>query len=167
MIFNNHINEESVAELIQKLKDELATEQTIDLIFSTSGGDIYANLELILFLNKYSNRITLHIIERINSCGIDLLLAYEGKIVIYERATGLYHAGKAYVPVHISTVFEELELAVNANKTALNYFLMFTKGILSNEQTKKLLDGFDILLSNKQLQQLVDIKISPNLTLLL
>lgn len=99
VMFNDEIHHNSVDTLIREIQGHIPqaieNQQPIDLYFSTNGGEVVTMYVLIAYLNTYSSYIRVHIYDRLHSCGVDVLISFEGDIKIHHR-TGVWmilHSG--------------------------------------------------------------------------
>lgn len=93
VMFNDEVHHNSVDTLIQEMRglvgQAVETQDRVHLYFSTNGGEVNAMYVFIEFLNHYCKYITVHIYDRLHSCGVDLLYSFEGDIKIHHR-TGVW-----------------------------------------------------------------------------
>jgi len=150
LLFNDEITWEAVQELI----DNMGNYYDIDLFFSTNGGSPCAMEALLNYLNWRKDHVTIHLTDRVCSTGVDILLDFEGEIILSKNLDYLiFHiADRSLYTLRTSFEYKELvkQLQIENESDIANL-----RGLGLNEaELKKYKSGKDVILYRKDFHRL-------------
>lgn len=152
--FDDKINTENINNLIERTSTE---EGEINLWFSTSGGETSAIKFFIRYANTIKDRLIITLTDICWSAGTELLINFEGKIVIDKSLDSiLFHLydRESYNHRKDSSVCNEKILAKQDLKENLKIAAKIKqKELLTDKQIEKFLKGKDVVVYQKQFRK--------------
>ena len=155
--FNDDITIETVNNLVDKLQ-AVDKEEKIELYFSTSGGCSSSMEFLVNYFNSIKDRLTIVLISRCWSAGTDLLVSFEGKLVINHNEMDSFVFHLKDREMHLQSKDRDLQdmkiIRKQDKEDNLNFAKKIkNKNLLTSKQLKDFIKGKDIIVYREQFKK--------------
>jgi ATP-dependent protease ClpP protease subunit len=151
LFFDDEINSETV----QRLINELNNYSTIDLFFTTEGGNLSVMEALIHYLNSRKDDITIILTEEICSAGTFLLTDFEGNIKISKSLDFiLFHIADRMTYTSRKNALNMKELGKQLKVLNEELIDKYTTLGLTTSEIRKFKAGYDVILYRKDFHRL-------------
>ncbi len=149
--FENEIDSETVQELIDKLTDY----RTIDLFFTTVGGNPHAMRILLHFINNHPD-IKVYLTGYIASAGTFLLFECNKEVVLCEDLDWiLFHLGDRSIEDSFRKTMLDYTILMAQLKEQNDVWVSKYKEVgLNPKEIKRILEGDDVILYRKDFSRL-------------
>jgi organic radical activating enzyme len=147
--FDKEISVDTINELVDRLQDRKGK---INLHFSTGGGDPDAMYFLIEFLNTRKKDIEITLTNWLMSAGTYLLTDFKGKINISNKLDFLlfHFADRESYNLRKGIIDDKILAEQDLEDNKIFAKKLKKKGLLTDKQLEKYLDGRDVLVYQKQ-----------------
>lgn len=133
IIINEEIGDDLLEMAILPLMemDEDETNEPIEIMISTIGGEIYNGFALVSVIEKLKTPTTIHIMAMAASMGILISMAGKNnpnvKTVCHEFSVGLLHSGSQYMEGSAHAVKDTFDFSQHYEEKIRDYILAHTK----------------------------------------
>lgn len=149
--FENEIDSETVQELIDKLSDY----PSIDLFFTTVGGELASMSILLHFINNHPD-IRIYLTGYIASAGTFLLFESNKEVILHEDLDWiLFHLGDRSIEGSFRKTTLDYTILTKQLKDQNNKWVSKYKELgLNDKEIKRILEGDDVVLYRKDFSRL-------------